>query len=94
MKSIVKNNLLIKLAALIFFVFCLVTIIKQQFEFNEMKEEHKQLEEKIEEYTEKIEALKEEINKPFDEEYIKKYAREKLNYRMPEEILFYNDLIK
>jgi len=94
LKNIFKNNLFIRIAALVFFAFCLVTIIKQQFEFNSIKDEQTQLEEKIEEYADRIEALQEEIEKPFDEKYIKKYAREKLNYRMPEEILFYNDLIK
>ncbi|MFR5863840.1 MAG: hypothetical protein ACLUFV_00755 [Acutalibacteraceae bacterium] len=32
------------------------------------------------------------LDAPITDEYIRRIAREKLNYRDPDEILFYNDL--
>ncbi len=94
MRNRYRTSLPLKMAALIFVVFCLITIVKQQFDFNKLKDQQAQIEQQIISYTERIEELKQEIDRPYDEAYIKKYAREKLNYRMPEEILFYNDLMK
>ena len=42
----------------------------------------------------KIDELQSRLDEEIDEEYIMRIAREKLNYRLPEEIIFYNDLSK
>ena len=94
MKERVKVNFFIKLSVFIFIVFCSVTIVVQQFEFNALTREKEQLSMKIDEYTKKVDELKEELDEPFDDEYVIKVAREKLNYRLPDEIIFYNDLAK
>jgi cell division protein FtsB len=56
-----------------------------------LKEERDQLREQIAQSEERIENLQSTLSQPFDEEYIIKYAREKLNYRLPEEIVLEHD---
>ena len=77
-----------------FMVFCVFTIVKMQFELNELKKNRLRLESQIAEAELRYEQLEEEYSQPFDEEYIVKVAREKLGYRLPGEIIFYNDLAK
>jgi len=87
-----KNNVFLRAALVFLTLFCCVTILSLQFEYNRLKEERDQLREQIAQSEERIENLQSTLSQPFDEEYIIKYAREKLNYRLPEEIVFYNDL--
>lgn len=77
-----------------FIVFCTVTIVKMQFEFNSLKEDKAEVEEQIKAYELKIDELQARLEEDFDTEYIMRIAREKLNFRLPEEIIFYNDLTK
>lgn len=79
---------------MVFIVFCAVTIIKMQFEFNSLKEDKAKVEEQIKNYELKIDELQARLEEEFDTEYIMRIAREKLNFRLPEEIIFYNDLSK
>ena len=92
MKS--RTNIFVKAAAVVFIVFCAVTIIKMQFEFNSLKEDKAKVEEQIKNYELKIDELQARLEEEFDTEYIMRIAREKLNFRLPEEIIFYNDLSK
>ncbi len=79
---------------MVFIVFCTVTIIQMQFEFNSLKEDKAKVEQQIKLYELKIDELQSRLDEEIDEEYIMRIAREKLNYRLPEEIIFYNDLSK
>lgn len=92
--NIRKDNVFIKAALIATMLFCVFTIVRQQFEFNRLKVEREALEAQIDAYELRLEKLEEEYAQPFDKEYIVKVAREKLNYRLPEEIIFYNDLAK
>ena len=89
-----RSNIFVKAAAVVFIVFCTVTIIKMQFEFNALKESKSRVEEQIKVYELKIDELQARLEEDFDTEYIMRIAREKLNFRLPEEIIFYNDLSK
>jgi cell division protein FtsB len=89
-----RTNFFIKAVVFTFIVFCTVTIISQQIQLNDLSVSQMALHSKITDTKEQIDGLKEDIARPFDEEYIKKIARAKLNYHMPEEIIFYNDLIR
>ena len=89
-----RSNIFVKAAALVFIVFCTVTIIKMQFEFNNLKEDKAEVEEQIKAYELKIDELQARLEEEFDTDYIMRIAREKLNFRLPEEIIFYNDLSK
>ncbi len=65
-----------------------------QFEFNTLKQDKVKVEEQIKEYELKVDELQAKLEEDFDTEYIMRIAREKLNFRLPEEIIFYNDLTK
>lgn len=49
--------------------------------------------EDIDEIQGKVDELQNKLDTPFDAEYIIALAKEKLGYCLPEEIIFYNDLI-
>ncbi|MGI6202165.1 MAG: FtsB family cell division protein [Eubacteriales bacterium] len=91
MKKHKYSNIFIKAAVLAFVSFCAVTIIKLQFDFNELRRQRDELQAIIEEQEEYNEGLAERLNSPFDKDYIISIAREKLGYCMPDEIIFYND---
>ncbi len=65
-----------------------------QFEFNELKQNKEQVESQIKAYQLKIDELQAQLDEQFSTDYIMRVARDKLNYRLPEEIIFYNDLSK
>ena len=89
-----SSNIFVKAATLVFIVFCAVTIVKMQFEFNSLKEDKAAVEEQIKAYELKIDELQARLEEDFDTDYIMRIAREKRNFRLPEEIIFYNDLSK
>ena len=87
-----RTNIFVRIAVIIVIVVCLITILKLQIQFNRLNEERKILSAHVEEYEEDIEELKAEIERPFDDEYVIRVAREKLGYHLPDEIIYYNDL--
>lgn len=89
-----NSNIFLRAVAVVIILFCTVTIIKMQFEFNNLKEDKAEVEEQIKAYELKIDELQARLEENFDTEYIMRIAREKLNFRLPEEIIFYNDLTK
>lgn len=89
-----KTSIFVKAAIATFALFCTVTVIDQHFQLNRLKEQEAQLREQILEQSYAIDELQEEYDKALDDTYIKKIARQKLGYHMPEEILFFNNLIK
>ena len=87
-----RTNIFVKTAIIIVIVVCLITILRLQIQFNKLNEEKKVLQNQVEEYVDDIEELKAEIERPFDDEYVIRVAREKLGYHLPDEIIYYNDL--
>ncbi len=83
----------VKLALVLAFLFALVTLVSVQIEKNKQLEEQALLAERTEAVRENIAALEYRLNMPFDDSYIRDLARDKLGYCLPEEIIFYNDLI-
>lgn len=89
-----RKNLFVRAAVFAFIVFCTVTIISQQLEFSELDSERTDLKDSIYRAQDDIEEINENLARVIDDEYIKQIARSKLNYHMPDEIIFYNDLQK
>lgn len=90
----IKMNFFVKAAIFIFICFCLILIINLQFDLNELKKNNILLNSKIETYDDYIDQIKEQLDQPYDDEYVERVAREKLNYRLPNEKIFFNDLVK
>ncbi|MFA6948767.1 MAG: septum formation initiator family protein [Eubacteriales bacterium] len=93
-KNTQKTNIFVKAAVVTFVCFCLISIVQLQINYNEMSAQKAASEAKISALNDSIEELEDELARPFDDDYVKEIARSKLNYRMPEEIIFYNDLVK
>ena len=85
------RNLFVKLAMLVFSVFCFLTVITLQLENNSMKEQVQSLGEQIENYQVYISDLQATLAAPKDEEYVSDIARDKLGLRHPQEVVFYSD---
>jgi cell division protein FtsL len=86
-----RLNFFIKLTILVVICFCAVNIIRLRTEYNNLVDTQEKLEQQKEAYEEEIERLKSELERPMDDEYVMRIAREKLNYYLPDEIIFYND---
>lgn len=90
--QVLKNNFFFKLA-LFFVAFCCIgMLVVLQFRNNALRQEKNDLLAQIAQGQDRIEAVQAVLDTPFDDEYVIKIAREKLNLRLPEEIVFYNDM--
>ncbi|MGM9652160.1 MAG: septum formation initiator family protein [Eubacteriales bacterium] len=89
-----KNNVFLRTSLFLLVVFCIVAIVTLQLEYNRLRTKRDALMDEISQAEERVNSLEEALDTPFDDDYVIKVAREKLNYRLPEEIVFYNDLVK
>lgn len=87
-----RLNTFAKLALALFVVFCAVTVVKLKFEINSLNEKKEILKSQIAAAEVKVASLQNELDAPFDDEYVAALAKEKLNLVMPDEVIFYNDL--
>lgn len=86
-----RLNFFIKLTILVVICFCAVNIIRLRTEYNDLKQTEAQLIEEKENYLDEIDRLMSELEREMDDEYVMRIAREKLNYYLPDEVIFYND---
>ncbi len=89
----VRMSIPVKLAILLAFIFMIITLVSIQIRYNNLEEEQEKLNERIEDVQGNIDELQNKLNTPFDNDYIIALAKEKLGYCLPDEIIFYNDLI-
>ncbi len=87
-----ETGIFVKIAVFAFAVFAVVTLVQLQLEANELKAEINELEQGNEELVEERDEMKNQLAGVNDEEHIIEVAKDKLNLRLPEEIIFYNDL--
>jgi len=87
-----RTNLFVKIAMMLIIVVCIFTIVRLQIQFNELNNQRKQLISQVNEYSDRLEQKTEQLEEPFDDEYIIRMAREKLGYHLPDEVIYYNDL--
>ena len=88
-----KNSGFFRVLIFTFMIIGVVSVVKLQLEYNSLKMRRDVLAQEIQATSERIEMLQTTLDTPFDDEYIIKIAREKLNLRLPEEIVYYNNLI-
>lgn len=87
-----KSSLFVKIAIFAFAVFAVITIVQLQLQYNAHKAQRDELKEEVEGLIDEKEQLENELASIEDEDHIVEVAKEKLNLRLPEEIIFYNDL--
>lgn len=86
------NNIFVRLTVLVMLITMLVLSARLLMEYNELRERADQLRLQVEHSNHEIEALRVQLDAPFDENYVIRIAKEKLNLSLPQEIIFYNDL--
>ncbi len=91
MKKTARLNFFVKLTIIVVICFCVVNIIRLRSDYNSLRDREAELLKEREAYEEEIERIREELDHEMDDDYIMRIAREKLNYYLPDEIIFYND---
>lgn len=90
-----KNwNFFVKAAIIIFLIFGVVTTVQLGLQISDLEDKVEDASEQIAALSDDVDELLDEIDQPMDENYIKKIAREALNYHLPSEIVFYNDMAR
>ena len=89
-----KTSVFVKAAIFCFAVFAVISVVDLQFQYNDYKAKRDQLKADIGALEQQAEQLQNQLDTPIDDEYIVKVAEDKLSLRLPEEIIFYNDLYK
>lgn len=87
-----NSNVIIKLGAVVFVLIGLFTVARLEMKYNDIEAQRRALEAEYEANQELIEDIERDIDAEFNDEYVIKIAKEKLNLCMPEEVIFYNDL--
>ena len=97
-----RANIIVRLAVLCVAVFLVFSAVNMQFRLGELRESKAQLKTMllipeaeqgdIRTFISRYFIEDAMPDEPVTDEYIRRIAREKLNYRDPDEILFYNDL--
>lgn len=81
-----------KLAFVAIILFLIVSIVDKNIEINALKEKEEKIREQMQAYTLQVERLNSQLEEEVTEETIKRIAREKLNLRDPEDLIYANDL--
>ena len=89
----VRLSIPAKIAIFAAFLFLIVTLVSVQIQYNTLEEEQEKLLLKLEDVQVDIDEINSKLNTPFDDSYIVALAKEKLGYCLPNEIIFYNDLV-
>ena len=89
-----ETSIIVKIAIAVLFAAIIITVFTLVMKYNNLMTKRDALKSQVEKEKIQLEKLQEEAGRDFDEDYIKKIAREELGYRMPDEIVYYNDLAK
>lgn len=92
MKKRRETGVFIRVAIFAFAVFAVITTVQLQLQYNAEKARLNELQEEVEDLNEQKEQLENELAGIGNSENVIEVAKEKLNLRLPEEIIFYNDL--
>ncbi|MBR7165303.1 MAG: septum formation initiator family protein [Clostridia bacterium] len=81
-----------KLAFLVIVFFLAISIVNLNIEINSLNKEKEKLQAQYDSYSYRVERLHSQLEEEVTEETIKRIAREKLNLRDPDDIVYANDL--
>ena len=84
-------SIVITVSICVLFVASFITLVSNIVEYNELQEKNEQLKNDIYNCNEDIEELEYWISAPMDDDYIMKFAREKLELFRADEVVFTND---
>lgn len=81
-----------KLAVIMFIAAGIVSSARMFVKYNEYRDKIDELSAQKAEYEESIERIRYELEQEFDDAYVEKIAKEKLNLCRPDEVVYYNGL--
>lgn len=81
-----------KLAMIAIVFFLVISIVDKNIEINSLKKEEEKKRQELQSYTLQVERLNSQLEEEVSAETIKRIAREKLNLRDPNELVYANDL--
>ena len=84
-------NFFVKLTLVVVIIFCIVSIIRLRTSYSDLVASENEMKAQRIAYIDEIDRLKEELDHELDQDYVMRIARERLNYYLPDEILFYSD---
>lgn len=87
-----RPNMILKLAFVCVVGFLVVSVINLQTTLNDLRADLAENQAKVTALEDDITELNIKLSTPISDEYIERVAREQLGYRMPGEIIFYNDI--
>ena len=85
-----SSSIAVKIAIILFSVFCIFNIIRTQFKINDSNSQIDDKREQLEQAEQNVEELERELDEVFGKDYVVRIAKEKLGLRLPQEIIFYN----
>lgn len=85
-------NIFVRFAIVLFVIASVVISVHNMMRYNDYRDKIEELEIKKQAYSESIERIEYELGCEFDDEYVIRIAKEKLNLCMPGEAVYYNDL--
>lgn len=86
------KSLFVKISIALLTVIFVIMVMSLSMQYNSLTKKRDQLKKQVESEQLELEKLLEEVNAEFNDEYIIKIAREELGYRMPDEVIYYNNL--
>lgn len=91
--SLGKASIFVKIALLLIVVIMLVMSVNMLMRYGELQDQKDALEAQVKMGKDKVEELEYMIDAPMDKDYIVRVAREKLGLVLPEEIVYYSDIV-
>lgn len=86
------TSLFVKISLALLTVIFVIMVLSLSLRYNELTKKRDQLKMQVEKEQLELEKLLDEVNAEYNDEYIIKIAREELGYRMPDEVIYYNNL--
>ncbi len=87
-----EMNIFVRCAVAVFVAASIFSAVGILMKYNDYRDKIDELEVKRNEYVERIERIEYELDCEFDDEYVIRIAKEKLNLCMPNEAVYYNGL--
>ena len=87
-----QTNILIKFLIILVIGIIMFSIVDMQVKLNDLDKQKAELQTEIDKTSDIVEEMRIRLNTPFDNEYMERLAKEKLNYRYPGDVIYINDV--
>lgn len=88
-----KSSFFVKLAVILIALIIIVISFSMLMKYGEKQDQKAALQKRLAEQEQKVEELQYLVGAPIDRDYIIRVAREKLGLVLPEDIIYYNEVL-